>query len=318
MAVRFTTTASTNKYVKCLVDGASGIGKTRLCATAPKPLIISAESGLLSLQEYKIPVIEVRNHIDLEEAYQFVVADPKAAQFMTICLDSISDIAEACLAWFKENPVDGNTHPQAAYGSMADAVIPLIKKFRDLPNKHVYFTAKIKRETDQYTGIDTFIPSAPGQIIGPGIPYLFDFILPMRLGETESGKKFRYLQTQPDMQYHAKDRSGRLAFMEEPHLGKLFAKALGIPFDPALLPKKVGVAVPPPTAPPIAPPVSPPVSPTPSAPSKEEIKEEEIKEEAKEEAQEAVQDAVQDAIEDSFPGENGEFPGEQPGEQPKA
>lgn len=227
MAIRLTTTAQSSARCKCLVIGPSGIGKTRLCATAPKPLIISAEKGMLSLKDENLPVIEISNHIDLEDAYKFVTTDPRAKRFETICIDSVSDIAESCLAWFKENPVDGNTHPQAAYGHMADKILPMLKKFRDLNDFHVYFTAKIKRQEDAYTGIDTFMASCPGRVLGPALPYLFDFVFQMRIGETESGKKYRYLQTQPDLQYHAKDRSGKLNFIEEPNLAKIFAKALG-------------------------------------------------------------------------------------------
>lgn len=52
MALKWTTTdrASISQGVKMLVYGASGSGKTGLCATLPAPLIISAEGGLLRLR----------------------------------------------------------------------------------------------------------------------------------------------------------------------------------------------------------------------------------------------------------------------------
>lgn len=228
MAIKLTTTAESSGYVKCLVYGESGIGKTMLSATAPNPLIISAEQGLLSLKDHKIPVILIEDHMDLEEAYKFVTTNPKAKNFKTICLDSISDIAEAVLAHFKDNPADGNTHPQAAYGSMADTLMPLIKKFRDIPDKHVYFIAKAKRMKDDYSGITSWMPSMPGQQLGPALPYLFDFVLPMKAGETDKGKKYRYLQTTADVQWLAKDRSGKLAPIDKPDLTYIFDKALGL------------------------------------------------------------------------------------------
>ena len=227
MAIKFTTTEMASEFIKCLVYGRSGIGKTPLIATAPKPLIISSEKGLLSLKGKNIPVMMIENHEDLEEAYDFITTNPKAKNFETIALDSISDIAEAVLAYFKKNPKDGNTHPQAAYGSMADELLPLIKKFRDIPDKHVYFIAKSKLMKDDYTGITSWMPMMPGQQLGPGLPYLFDFVLAMRDAETESGAKYAYLQTKGDIQYIAKDRSNKLNAIEEPHLTKLFNKALG-------------------------------------------------------------------------------------------
>lgn len=238
MAVKFTTTSASSEFVKCLVYGSSGIGKTKLSATAPKPLIISAEQGLLSLREEKIPVMLIENHLDLEEAFDFITTSPKAKGFQTIVLDSISDIAESVLAYFKKNPVEGNTHPQAAYGSMADVLMPLIKKFRDIPDKHVYFIAKAKRMEDQYTGITSWMPSMPGQQLGPGLPYLFDFVLPMRAGETDKGTKYRYLQTSADVQWLAKDRSGKLSAIEKPDLTRLFSKALSLPKEEKKVEKK--------------------------------------------------------------------------------
>lgn len=228
MAIKLTTTIETSKFIKCLVYGESGVGKTMLSATAPSPIIISAECGLLSLQDFNIPVILIENHEDLIEAYNFVTKDKKAKNFKTIVLDSISDIAEVVLAHFKEYPVDGNTHPQAAYGSMADVLTPLIKKFRDIFNRHVYFIAKSKRVLDEYAGIELMSPSMPGKVLPGSLPYLFDFVLPMRIAETEAGKTYRYLQTRSDMQWMAKDRSGKLSAIEEPNLTKLFTKALSV------------------------------------------------------------------------------------------
>jgi len=227
MAIRLTTTKECGKFAKVLVFGKSGVGKTKLIGTAPKPIIISGENGLLSLNTGpKIPVIEVKNHLDLDEAYTMITTSPKCKGFQTVALDSVSEIAENCLQYFKDNPPDGNPDPRAAHGAMIDAMMPILKKFRDISDKHIYFIAQLKRTADQYTGIDTFAPSAPGQIIGPKLPYWFDFVLPMRIGEKEGGGKYRYLQTQPCLQYTAKSRGENLRDMEPPNLTKLFSKVL--------------------------------------------------------------------------------------------
>ena len=73
MAIKIT---STKDYgvdgVKIMVSGPAGIGKTVLCSTAPNPIIISAESGLLSLSDIDISVIEVKTVEDVMDAYQFL------------------------------------------------------------------------------------------------------------------------------------------------------------------------------------------------------------------------------------------------------
>lgn len=227
MAVRLTTTAESSEFCKILIHGASGVGKTKLGETTDSPIYISTESGLLSVKKNKYPVIKIDNHIDLEEAYDIVTTDPRAMKRKTIILDSITDMAQVTLAYFKENPVDGNTHPQAAYGQLADSLLPLIKKFRDIPDRHVYFIARTKYEKDEFSGITSWVPSMPGQVLLQALPYEFDLVLAMRVGQNEEGEDYRYLQTKSCIQYLAKDRSGKLDEQEEPDLKKLFKKALG-------------------------------------------------------------------------------------------
>jgi len=225
MAIKFTTTKKGGEFVKVLIYGQSGVGKTTLAATAPNPIIISSEKKLISLKDFNIPVILIEDHKDLKEAYE-LVSGSKGKKFDTVVVDSVSDIAETILAYFKENPVDGNTHPKAAYGHMADHLGPLIKKFRDIPGKHNYTIAKSKMIEDQYTNVSMFSPSLPGKVLPGNISYEFDYVFAMRIGETESGKKFRYLQTQPDIQWMAKGVES-LNAIEKPDLTNIFNKILG-------------------------------------------------------------------------------------------
>ena len=53
--------------IKCLVYGKAGHGKTYAARTAPKPIILSAESGMLSLRDVDIPVITIRTVEELSE-----------------------------------------------------------------------------------------------------------------------------------------------------------------------------------------------------------------------------------------------------------
>ena len=71
--------------IKVLVHGPAGAGKTSLCATTGAPtIIISAESGLLSLRGVDIPVIEVKALDQLYEAYDFVVNSAEGQGFQWI------------------------------------------------------------------------------------------------------------------------------------------------------------------------------------------------------------------------------------------
>jgi hypothetical protein len=68
----------------------------------------------------------------------------------------------------------------------------------------------------------------PGAKLGNKLPYFFDEVFRLAVGQTPQGEKYRFLQTQPDLQYEAKDRSGALAPVETPVLSAVFAKILGV------------------------------------------------------------------------------------------
>ena len=227
MALNFSTTdkeAATNG-VKVLVYSESGVGKTVLCATAPNPIILSAESGLLSLKKFSIPVIKIATLADLEEAYKWFLAGKQGAKdFRTICLDSLTEMGEVILA----NAKLGVKDPRQAYGELIEKVTKQIKQFRDLQGVNVYMAAKMEKTKDELSGMTLFGPSMPGQKMGQALPYLFDEVFNLRIMQTTDGQKYRALVTQPDMQYVAKDRSGTLAAIEPPNLAKVFDKINGV------------------------------------------------------------------------------------------
>lgn len=83
--------------IKVLVHGQPGIGKTCLCASLPKPIIISVESGLLSLSELDLPAVEIKDVNDLGEVLGWLEGSKEADAYESVCLDSISEIAEVVL-----------------------------------------------------------------------------------------------------------------------------------------------------------------------------------------------------------------------------
>lgn len=216
--MKITTTKATSRFVKAVVYGEAGVGKTVLGSTAPKPIIISAERGLLSLADKDIAVIEVESFGDALKAFDYVKANDA---YETIVLDSLSEIAEKMLAEFKKYEKDG----RQAYLKLADELYSLARKFRDI-DKHILFIAKQELTKDEVTGKTTYRPSAPGQAFTAQIPYFVDEVFCMRIGKVDK-EMVRYLQTQPDLQYTAKDRSGKLAAKEDPNLTAIFNKIVG-------------------------------------------------------------------------------------------
>jgi len=210
--------------IKVLVHGPSGAGKTRLCATTGEPtVIISTESGLLSLREFDIPVIDVKSIEQLYEAYDFVAKSAEGQTFRWVCLDSISEIAEVVLNAAKKSTKD----PRQAYGRLAEQMGDLLRAFRDMPNRNVYFASKQERSKDEATGAMLYYPSMPGQMMKQGVSYYFDEVFALRVEQGEDGTPQRWLQTQRDYNFEAKDRSGALAMFEPPSLAAIASKIKG-------------------------------------------------------------------------------------------
>jgi len=221
---------STQNYgagaVKNLVYGDSGTGKTRLIATAPSPVILSAEGGLLSLRQFNLPYIEIRSMLDLQQAYQWSVGSHEARQFATISLDSISEIAEVCLRNEQAMTRDG----RKAYGELLIKVVQLTRDFRDIPGKHVVVTAKQEWSKDGDNGLMMFQPMMPGQKLGPQLPYFFDEVFQQCVFvDPNSKQRIEALRTRRDAQNVAKDRSGSLDEWERPNLTAIFSKIMGAP-----------------------------------------------------------------------------------------
>jgi phage nucleotide-binding protein len=208
--------------VKLLVYGNAGAGKTSLIPTLPTPVVFSAEGGLLSIADADVPFVEVSSYDTLMEAYRWVTESDEAKHFESIALDSISEIAEVVLNHEKKIAKD----PRQAYGSMQEQMSDIIRAFRDIPNKHVYFTAKCEKATDE-TGRILYAPSMPGNKTGQQLPYFFDMVLALRVEKDQEGNAQRALMCDSDGIWQAKDRSGKLDTWEAPDLGAIITKIGG-------------------------------------------------------------------------------------------
>jgi len=222
MAVKIRTTKEiVAQMIKVLVYGPAGAGKTSLCPDTPNPIILSAEGGLLSIQDKDLPYIEIASMSDLQEAYSWLAKSDEAKVYQTVCIDSISEVAEVVLN--KEKKI--NKDPRAAYGAMQEQMADIIRSFRDLP-KHVYMSAKLEKTQDEM-GRVLYSPSMPGNKTGQSLPYFFDEVLALRVEKDSEGNVQRALMCDSDGLWLAKDRSGKLDAWEVADLGHIIAKIGG-------------------------------------------------------------------------------------------
>lgn len=215
--MKISSTKQKARFIKMVIYGVPGVGKTPLGATAPKPIIIDAESGTLYLSDQDIPTIEIEDFDGLEEAYEWLDDKKNRKPFETVVIDSGTEVAEFVLADLKKEAKDN----RQAYMALGDRAMEVFRLFKDLP-MHVVMICHAKVvESD---GVEIHRAGMPGKALVEKIPYLVDEYLALRVSDDEGG--FKYLQTRPTFDWDAKDRSGTLDPMEEPDLTKIFRKIL--------------------------------------------------------------------------------------------
>ncbi len=211
-----TTTKGLARYANILIYATAGWGKTEQCKNAPGPLLISAEGGLLTLTNDDVPLVEIGTIDQATEMCDWLDMSKDASKYTTICVDSLSEIAEILLSDEMKKTKDA----RQAYGVMNNEMSIFIRRLR-AAKKDVYFTAKQKKVVADIGGAITYTPSAPGQQLLQALPYFFDEVLVGKYGKLSDGTMYRYIQTFEDRQYTAKDRSGTLKKIVEPDLGKI-------------------------------------------------------------------------------------------------
>ncbi|MNG79322.1 hypothetical protein D3C81_606070 [compost metagenome] len=217
--------------VRMAVFGLSGMGKTLLAATGPKPLIFNGEKGLLSLSPaniakvygenqswvtYNVPYIDFASIQELRDLFQWLQTEPALA-YKSIFIDSASDVAEIVLAEALGVHKDG----RQAYGAMGTDMLNLVRSFRDLPtHHHIIFLCKAEKFTDDVTGSTNVGMKFPGKMLQSGMPYLLDEVFALEAAANGA----RQIRTKANWQYQCKDRSGMLDELEYPSIAHILAK----------------------------------------------------------------------------------------------
>jgi hypothetical protein len=184
--------------------------------------VLSAEGGLLSIQDSDLPFVEISDMDTLRDAWKWLSESAEAKEYQSVALDSISEIAEVVLNAEKKATKD----PRQAYGAMQEQMADIIRAFRDLPGRHVYMSAKLEKTQDEM-GRVLYAPSMPGNKTGQSLPYFFDEVLALRVERDAEGTAQRALMCDSDGLWQAKDRSGKLEAWEAPDLGAIIAKIGG-------------------------------------------------------------------------------------------
>lgn len=209
---------------KAIVYGPAGVGKTPILQSAPRPLLLATEPGLLSMRGSKIPTYEAYTPAKVDEFFKWFFNSNETKNFDTLGIDSASQIADIYLIDAQKN----NKHGLKAYGEMAESTMEHLRTLYYTRYKHTYVVCK--EEIKDLDGQSMRRPYFPGQVLPISVPHLYDFIL--RLAKTNvpgvQGETLAF-QCQGSYNVLSRNRTGNLNQYEPPNFTDLVNKAMTAP-----------------------------------------------------------------------------------------
>lgn len=225
-------------YIRALVHGDSGIGKTTSLGTLPEEgtIIAVGERGLIPLRTRNYTVWPFESWNDIRDLYaQFATPDAikdketKAAvkACRVLAIDSLSEVSDLCMKHIitedrpdliAERTAGKRVTPKGVYADLMQLedwnlyytrIMSLLSSLCHLPC-HVICTILSRWTKDSQGGDRQCLPGLAGQRAPPECPKLFDLVLHMQAATTEDGKPTRQWCTFHNGIVYAKDSSGRL------------------------------------------------------------------------------------------------------------
>ena len=204
-----------------LIFGDSGVGKTRLAASACRVpelapvLVIDCEGGVSSIKHLypEVGVLRAKSWEELQEIYNDLY-DDNGQTFKTVVVDSITEIQKFSMAGVmrlltsQEPDRDPDIPGLREWGKNIEQTRRFIRAMRDLPVNTV-FTALRMDDRNQRTGVTTIQPSLSGKL-AKEVSAFIDEVLYMYVKNIGDGEYARLLLTRKTEEVIAKDRSDNL------------------------------------------------------------------------------------------------------------
>lgn len=241
-------------FIRALVHGDSGIGKTTSLTTLPadRTIILAAERGLLPLRRQKFPVLRIECWNDLRqamaalnhpEAVENEAIRNAAANAKTVACDSLTEFSMLCMRHIvevdrrklvSERTKEKTDKPAGIYedqmtqedwGLYRTRMANLTSALCHLPY-HIVVTALTAWTENKKSGEVMKTPALSGKFAFEVAAH-FDLVLHMEAATDSEGNAARVWRTANDGQVIAKDASGVLDAIEAPNWTSIFTKILG-------------------------------------------------------------------------------------------
>jgi AAA domain len=263
---------SQSQFVKGVIFGPHGVGKTSLLWTMdPKTtLFLNLEAGEKAVQDWPGDSIEIkswRQAVDIaclasgpdeslilhadgswpeysKPHYDYLVeSNPGMVEFLakyqTHFWDSISVASRLAWKWALGQPGSysektGKPDTRGTYRIIGQDIVSWLTRIQHTKRKNIWVVGGLDLVRDDF-GREYWAPQIEGSKAGREILGIFDEVISMVNMQAEDGSLYRAFVCwqQNPWRYPAKDRSGRLEMIEQPHLGRLMEKLNG-PVTPAV------------------------------------------------------------------------------------
>jgi len=250
---------SERRGIKAAIFGKSGIGKTSLLLTLDpaSTLFIDLEAGDLAVEQWPGDTIRPRTWEECRDLAVYIGGPNPALRedqtyssahyasviekfgapdvldrYETIFIDSITVASRLSFQWCKGQPEafaerSGKPDVRGAYGLHGREMLAWLVHLQHTRAKNIIFVGILDEKLDDFNR-KVYAPQIDGAKTGLELPGIVDEVLTLAEIKDESGALYRAFvcQTLNPFGLPAKDRSGRLDMIEEPHLGRLFAKIM--------------------------------------------------------------------------------------------
>lgn len=227
-------------------------------------LCLDLEAGMKSVQDWRGRSIALRTWQDAIDVICLIGGvDPAAAEadafsaahhahvsslygsaldlsgIKTVFADSITDLSRLAMVWAQSQPAafsekTGKPDTRGAYGLLGREVVRALRHLQHAPARTIVFIGGLQNNTDDF-GRVTWEPQMEGAKIARELPFITDQVITLDLFDHAEGTGWSHAPGKGEHRAFccrspnpwalpAKDRSGQLDMIEEPHLGRLLEK----------------------------------------------------------------------------------------------